>query len=142
MLLVSCREIAKDPATITLETFAGLSMHDLPLLHSCRREMWRSPCRNIPVRQRRAPALSSHTFASCAMAPWHACKEDSQSLLPLHPIRWSCSASKRDPACRQDSQPLAGPQVANRRKGSLGKRKASMDLELDRVLNAEVSQLD
>ena len=32
--------------------------------------------------------------------------------------------------------------MANRRKGSLGKRKASMDLELDRVLNAEVSRLE
>ena len=32
--------------------------------------------------------------------------------------------------------------MANRRKGSLGKRKASMDLELDRVLNAEVSRME
>ena len=66
-------------------------------------------------------------------------KQDCQSPSPLHPIGCSCRSSQAARACRQASQPLSTPRTADLRRGSLGKRRASMDLELDRLLNAEVS---
>ena len=98
-----------------------------------------------PARQyvaQRAPSSACQHLCVRSMASWHACKQDSQSLLPLHLTRRSCRSSQPAHACRQASQPLSTPRMADHCKGSLGKRKASMDLELDCVLNAEVSRLE